>query len=244
MDTAPRRQSVRSAVPELGLYRIAAWAGLAAGALGLLANAVHPRFSDPGDTVALLDRISTYGSWRLVHLVIVVSIALGVVALVGVTRSIAAPGPAAWARLGLTAAVVTGTLMAAAFAIDGFGFAGVAERWAGAGAERAELLRQAETLGYVEGGLAAVAVLGLFGFAQSAYALALWGSAEYPRWTGAAAAAGGVVGLVSGLWAWTSGGLTAGNTTLFTITAALFAAWIVGASLEMLRMRDDAPERA
>lgn len=244
MDTALRRQPVRSAAPEVGLYRITAAAGLAAGALGLVGNALHPRFSDPGDTVALLDKISTFGAWRLVHLAIVASVALGVVALVGVTRSIAAPAAAGWARVALACGLVGGAVMVAAFAIDGFAFAGIAEQWAGAGDERAALLRQADTLGYVEGALVGVALLGLLGATQTLYGIALWASTEYPRWTGAAAVAGGVVGLVSGAWAWTSGGLTAGNTMLFTISAALFAVWVVGASLEMLRMRDDASAAA
>lgn len=244
MDTALRTEPVRSAVPGLDLHRIAGVAGVAAGVLGLAANVLHPRLDDPGDTEALLDTIASYGAWRAVHLAIVASVALGVIALVGVTRSIAALRAAAWARVALPSAIVSGTLMAAAFAVDGFGIANAADEWASAGAARAEVLRQAETLAWAEGALLSVALLGLLGVTQVLYAVALWGSGTYPRWTGAAAAAGGAVGLVSGTWMWLSGGLGAGNTVLFTITAALFTVWVAGASIEMLRGARGAPADA
>ena len=136
MDTAVEVARTPSVVPDDHLHRIAGIAGILAGALAILANLLHPRFGDLNDTEAVLDGIADYPLWRIDHLAIVLSVALGVAALAGVSRSMTELPAAAWARVALTSALVMGAVTVASFALDGFALAGVAEDWSGAPAQR------------------------------------------------------------------------------------------------------------
>lgn len=240
MDTAVDPTQTRPTIPELDLYRIGGIAGIAAGILAVVANALHPRLapSDLGETEEFLDMVADYSLWRLDHLAIIVTLALAVVAAVAIARSITDLPAAAWARVALASALVTGAVAAVSFAIDGFVLAGVAEDWADAsGARRALMVERAETLEYVDGALFSVAIVGLFGVTQILYGLALRQSRVYPNWFGVTALVAGAVGLVSGAWVWLSGELGTGNfLVLFTITSVLFAVWVLASSLHLLRI--------
>jgi hypothetical protein len=247
MDTAVDTAGAPPAIPELDLFRIGGMAGIAGGILAIVANALHPRLSsgDLDDTEEFLEMVADYSLWRLDHLAIIVSLALGIVAAVALARSITDLPAAAWAELALPVTLVTGGVAAAAFAIDGFVMAGVAEDWADAtGAGRAVMLERAETLEYVDIALFSVTIIGLFGVAQLLFGLAFWQSAYYPNWIGSTALVAGVVGLASGAWMWMSGEIGVGNfLILFSITSVLFAVWLLAGSVLLLR-RSRAPDLA
>lgn len=248
MDTAADTARTGAALPELDLYRIGGIAGIAAGVLAIVANALHPRPapSDLGDTEELLDMVAGYSLWRLDHLAIIVTLALAIVAFVGVSRSITDLPAAAWARVALASALVMGAVGAVSFAIDGFVLAGVADDWASAsGSGQALSLERAETLGYVDTALFSVTIVGLFGVTQLLYGIAVWQSSAYPRWIGATAVAGGVAGLIAGVWMWLSGDVGVGNFfVFFTITSVLLAVALLAASVYLLRKSRGAPDLA
>jgi hypothetical protein len=226
------------------LYRIGGIAGISGGILGVVANALHPRpgTSDLSRTEEILDMAAGYSLWRLDHLLILVALMLGVVAVVALARSVAETPAAGWARVAFAATLVTGAAAALAFSVDGFVLGGVAEDWAAArGVGRALMLERAETLQYVDRAFFSVATIGLFGVTQLLFGLVLWRSGTYPPWIGTAALAGGVAGLISGVWMWLSGELGLGNfLVLFSITSVLFAVWVFGASLLLLQRSREA----
>lgn len=244
LDTAPSP----SRLPELDLYRIGGVAGIVAGVLAIVANALHPRLGpgDLGDNEAFLEMVAGSSLWRIDHLAIIVTVLVGLLAFVGLSRSITDFPAASWARVGLASALATGAVAAVSFSIDGMVMAGVADDWANATGEgRAAVLERMATIEYFDIALFALAIIGLFGATQVLYGLALWQSELYPNWVGAVALVAGIVGFLSGAWMWLSGEIGVGNfLILFTLTSGLFAVWLLGASLRLLRLAQATPDTA
>ena len=213
---------------------------MATAVLAIVANALHPRLGpgDLGDDEAFLEMVAGSAIWRIDHLAIIVSVLLGLVAFVALARSITDLPAASWARVALGSALATGAVAAVSFSIDGFVLAGVAEDWTNAtGDGRAAILERMAIIDYIDVALFALATMGLFGATQLLFGIAAWQSALYPNWIGGTAIVAGVTGFLSGAWMWLSGGLGVGNfLILFTITSALLAVWLLGASLRLLRL--------
>ncbi len=225
-------------------YRLTGLLGLIGGGLALIANGLHPRQgpNDLGDTEDLLDMVAGFGLWRLDHLLVIFSLLLGMIALIGLAHSLVAEDRSPWARLCLPLGLVAGAVGAAAFAMDGFALGGLGADWkAASGAGKAAVLERAGAVLMVERALFTIAIMSLFGAASLVYGLALRDSQRYPKWIGLTAIAGGVAGLASGTAQWMAGELNiAGFLILFTISSVLFAAWLIGASLELYRSGDPA----
>lgn len=227
------------------LYRIGGLAGIIGGGLAIVANALHPRLGpdDLGQVPRFLDLIAGYTLWRMDHLLIIISVLLGLIAFVALARSMYAGPGAGWARLALPVALATGAVAAIAFSVDGVVFAGLAEDWAASGGSgRAAILERAETLAYVDHALFSVTVIGLLGLAPLLYGMALRSDGTYAAWIGTVAIIGGVLGLVSGSWMWLSGELNVGNfLILFTLASLAFAVWLLAASLGLYRRTQATP---
>lgn len=240
MDTeAPPATGVIPVSHDALLYRIGGLAGIFGGALGILANALHPRPrpGDVGDLENFLDIVAGYAFWRIDHLAIIGSVVLGLIALVVLGRSMYATPGGAWARLAVPLALATGAVAAASFTIDGIVLAAVADDWAAAGAAgREAVMQRAQTVEYFDVAFFSVATLGLFGITQLVYALALRASGTYAPWLGSLALLGAAAGMASGTWMWFSGGVNVGNfLVLFTITSVALTVWLLAASLAMYR---------
>lgn len=240
---APRR---RSAVGELNLLSLGGMAGIAAGVLATVANALHPRLgpNDLGVPQKTLDLIAGYSLWKIDHLAIVISATLGLLAFVAIARSMLSSPGASWARFALGAAIATGAVSLIAFAIDGSVMAAIAKEWAGTpGAARAEVLNRYALVNYFDMAFFSVAVFGLFGVTQTLYGIAMRESKMYYGWVAPAAIVGGVIGLVSGAWMWMIGGLNVANfLILFTLTSVILGVWLIGASWKLLRMSQQSSE--
>ncbi len=229
-----------SRIPDSDLFRIGGRAGIVTGAIAIVANVIHPRMSssDLGEDEKLLDMISDFSLWRVDHLAAIIAALIGVLTFVAIARSISdAPG-AAWARFAFATGIIAVALGAVAFALDGFVLAAVADDWAASsGQARAVVLERFATIEYLDIALFSTAVIALFGAAQFLYGIALYSSTGYARWIGGTALVASVLGFASGIWMAVSGELGVGNfLILFTLTSGLFAVWILGASVTLLRM--------
>jgi hypothetical protein len=239
METLVGKDSANSGLPEGDLFRIGGVTGIASGVLGLLANALHPRPGpdDLGDTEVFLELIADTSRWRVVHLAIIVSVMLGLPTFVALSRSVRDLPAAAWSRIALVSALVSGAVAAVSFSIDGFVLAGVADDWSGAApGARALFLERAETIEYFDIGIFSVAILGLFGVTQLLFGITFWGSAVYPNWMGVTAGVAGIAGLISGVAIWISGGFSVFNfLVLFSLSSVAFVVWLFAGSILLLR---------
>lgn len=230
---------------ERELYRIGGIAGIGGGILAIVGNALHPRLDpdDLGDIEKTLAMVADFELWGLVHLGLIVGILLGLLALVAIAKSVMDGRPAAWSRVALATALVSGAVAAVSFSIDGVVMARLAHEWANAGGgDRATVVAQAESLIHVDLAVFSVAVIGVFGATQGLFGITLLLSRSYPRWLGVVAVAGGAIGFVSGAWIWLSGETGVGNyLVLFTLSGALLAVWLVGASVRLLRLGRGGP---
>lgn len=220
-------------------YRIGGLAGIASAAIGLVANALHPRPGpgDVGDLPKFLDLAGDYALWKVDHFAIIVTVVLGLIALVAIARSLFGGPGDAWARFALVFALATGAVAAISFTIDGLVLGAVADEWVAAGpSARDALLERARTVAYFDTAVFAVATLGLFGVTQLLYGLALRQSRVYAAWLATVAFVGAAAGLASGTWMWFSGGFNTGNfLVLFTIASLALAVWSFAASLTLYR---------
>lgn len=239
MDTS-MRTAESSGRADLALFRIGGMAGIAAGVLALIANVMHPRpaASDLGDTEKFLELVSGYGLWKIDHLAILLAVILGLIAFVAVGRSLAATPAAGLGKAAIAVGITTATVAEAFFALDGFVWSSVAQDWAEAGAStRQAVLERVVLIQYLDLALFSLTIMGLFGVNQILFGMALTRSGTYPVWIGWIAILGGILGVASGSWIWTSGRLGVGNLLiLFTLASVLFTVWSLAASLRLLRL--------
>lgn len=154
------------------------------GILTLVFNAVAPRVDDPSDVAQVL--ASAAANERLLT-VVLLGLAVGIWALmigvVGLYRSIAAGGAAAWARLGFYGTIVGTTLFTAAFAVNIMGVDASVD-WAAAGsAVGTPTYTIAATLTAVAQSLFNMTIVVLW-LALTFLAIGMVLSAVYPRWQG------------------------------------------------------------
>jgi hypothetical protein len=239
MDTAVEGQKTKSAVPQIDLYRIGGIAGIVAGVVAIVSNALHPRLGpgDLGDQEKFLKMVSDFGLWRLVHLAIIVALIIALVAFVAIARSIIDLPAASWSRVAIAAAIASGGIATVSFAVDGFVLAEVAEDWAaGDSGGRGAVLDRMATIEYFDTALFSATIITLFGATQLFYGIALWTSETYSRLIGGIALAGGAAGLVSGISIAISGEIGTGNfLILFSISSVLLAVWLLAASVALLQ---------
>lgn len=234
--SSPQKETPR---PSSALFRITGTAGVIAGVLGIIANALHPRPKpgNLGDTEKLLDLVAGYSLWRADHYAIMIAVVLGVIGFIGIAKSIVDEPAAAWARIALPFSIAAGAVSAVAFSIDGSVLGGAADDWAAASSDGKRLvLESMAAIELIDMALFATAILTLFGVTQLLFGMALWKSVDYADWIGVVGLIGGALGFVSGSWMWVTGELNIGNfLVLFSLSSVLFVVWTFVASLQLLK---------
>ncbi len=221
-----------------GFLRFGAGCAVVGGILAVIFNLLHPRSSDVDDIEAELRLIEDHGEWLFVHVGILVSVLVLLPGLVALARSLDVDKTAAWARMALYAGLVSLPLALLTVAIDGIAMNEIAEDWASAGPDQAEVLRTAEIVGNVGIATFDVFIIMLFGVTPLFAGVALLGSKVYPRWIGRTAVAAGVLGMVTGFIQSFAGLGTATTNVMFPLASLAFTIVIVAAGFTLWRRVD------
>ena len=229
--TAPRAES-----SDRSLYRAGAIAGFVATALGLVANAMHPRDLFDLTSGERLQRIADFGPWLAVHLAVVFAVALGLITFMAVYRTIA-DGPSPWARPAIAVVLVSSAVALVSFLMDGFGLWGLAQAWAGAtGSAKTTIAATADAMAGFETALFVGGQLTFFGVAPIVGGMALWTDGTYPRWVAGLAVVGGIIGFAAGTINFLAGEITDfAFIVLFTISSVLVTVWFLALSVLLWR---------
>ncbi|MGH7267208.1 MAG: hypothetical protein ACREMB_20505 [Candidatus Rokuibacteriota bacterium] len=218
------------------LYRLGGASAMAGAVLGLVANLLHPRTRDILSTETQLRMAAESGFWILDHLAILLATLLITGGLVALARSVREPAAAAWARLGLAAALVSAALSSVLWALDGIVLREVALAWAAAaGGEKTALSAAAHVLRQTNLALLAVWTIVYFGITTMLYGAALARSAAYPGWLGRVALGAGLASLLVGLTLALTGPSHLVSNVLFAALSLLVTAWTFVAGLYLRR---------
>ena len=218
------------------LLRVGAVSAIVGAVLAFIGNAIHPRFSNPADTEAILRRIVGSTMWVGIHVGLLLAALLIIGGLVALYHSITAEPGATWARLGYAGALVSGGIFAALSGIDGYARKVTAEAWAIAPvAEKAAAFRLSDALEQVNFGFFSVFIFVFFGATFILYGLAVALSNEYPQWLGWAAVVGGIGSALVGLVQLYNGPSFLVTNVLFTIFSILLTVWVFVMGILMWR---------
>jgi hypothetical protein len=178
--------------------RLASVLLLSGAVLLLVGNTTHPVDAESSMTSRL--ELAVAGSWVPIHL----AIAAGVLAVVGglavLSPLFRQPRAAAYARLGMVAAIIGGAALALVFgALDGYGQAALGAEWqATSGVDREALEAVAVALDVIDSGMTALGILAFFGAGMLAFGAAIVGGRVVSDWLGWVALAIGSLGVVTG----------------------------------------------
>lgn len=220
------------------LIRLSGAAGVAAGVLLLVFNALHPRQSpaELNDTAALLDDVVGFGSWTLVHVGILVGVVLLLPLFWAVSRLAHGSETEGWARLAWGSAVTGITVTLVWAAVDGVGLAGAAEAWAtGGGGRDGAAFASADALFRVGDSLFALWQFVLIGFTPLLYGVAVRGVSGLSSWLSPIAMLAGVLGLLAGLIQMFAGFTMLGFLVLFSAASLLITVWVIAIGLALWR---------
>lgn len=212
------------------------WSGaaLAAGSvIGAVLNAAHPRDLDFDNFAeSLLQTVLASDWWSEIHIGLVLAVALFVVGVMGLYRSIGGNLGSALARIALGSSIVGAALLIATLGIDGVSVKHIAEAWSIAGPGESALM-MGEVLASVSAGLLSVSLIVLFGFGFGLFGLAIALGEGYPKWLG-------WIGVVAGLGAMWGGAvyfydarLTASTLNIFVVStlASTVVSFVTGVLL-------------
>jgi hypothetical protein len=213
---------------QIPMWRIGSIMLIAGSILGVVTNLMHPNPPDIGDPIAQLKLISSSHHWGPVHVGIVLASIIRLGGLVGFTQSFAGGYGAAWARIGLAGAIVSGAGVLVLFAVDGIASQRLAIAWATAQASELAIAYQvSQSNQYVGFGIYGLWIMIFFGLTYIAYGLAVAFSQEYPRWLGWVAVTAGVGSFVVGYFQYFSGLTDLLTNKLFPGFAIVLAIWSV-----------------
>lgn len=216
------------------LLRIGSLSLMAGAILALGFNLLHPRTAGVADVEAVLPMIADSAAWDLIHAALLLGVLLIVAGLVAVERSIREGAAAAWARLGTTAAALSGAVYLVLSAVDGRARKVMAEAWLRAPPpERMAALRVSEALEMVNFGLFSVFGVVFFGLTFMLFGLAIVKSDVYPRVLGWVALIGGIVSFLVGSTHLLRGPSVLMTNILFTASSIILTAllFVIGALL-------------
>lgn len=209
--------------------RVGAGAAMAASVLGTVVNVVHGDLSD--DPEAALTRVVEAGQWGLLHIGIMVTSVLILVALAGLSQAASGPTASLLARGATIVALPGAAVSLTVTAIDGFATKAMADAWASA--ERADAFGDAVAVETVQDALFHAEAAYFFGLPILLIGLAAQApGAGLPRRTGWLAVAGGGGALGFGML-----GLAGAEPpgVLFNYFAGLTTAWALLTGIFMWR---------
>jgi hypothetical protein len=212
--------------------------------MGMVGNLIHPE-TPINDKEGVARVIADSSIWVPVHLVIIFGIVLMLAGLVAVRQPIKDGIAAAFARLGVVAAIVGGSIGVVLVILDGVAARQLAQEWAasspGAAGIALELVHLNETINF--------ALASSFNFVFAAATFILFGlavakSEAYPGWLGWVAVAAGVVSVVAGVIQASVGEPTEWSRILTIIGPTVITLWLLIMGILLLRKAGERPEEA
>jgi hypothetical protein len=211
---------------------------VAGAAIGIVGNGLHPHTADP-DAAATLQAIARNDAWVAIHLVIIVAILLVIGGLVGIAEQLKGTSGGPLARLGVTAAVVGGTVVTVSTAIDGFAMKALSVASLGAAArEPGPALDVSIAVKAVDFGIWSIGMLVFFGAAFACFGIAVAASGRFPAWFGWIAVVGAGGSTVAALLQIAANGEVQAAEAVFLASSVLLTLWTL--ALGLLILREDA----
>ena len=220
-------------MPDRTLVRVGSVSAMLGAIMLIVANIMHPRGAEFGDTAEHLQEIADAGIYLGDHIGLLVGALLLVGGLVGLSHSLADGGGAAWARLGLAVAAAAAALMTVVIAVDGIALKAVANEWASS--QNESLFQAAYVLEQIGLGLFTMLIFFIFGVLYILYGLAVALSDIYPKWLGWLALVLGTAGAVIGLVHAYQGPSDLLTNVLFPIVSILLTVWVLVMGVLMWR---------
>ena len=206
------------------LQRIASLGFLVGGVLSLVFGPLRPSSEHEDKLDVIQTIVDNSGFWEVDHLLIVVGFWAVTIGVIGVYRAIASGQAAAWARLGFYGVLVGTALWSVLFALDGAGYAVVAEQWEKAsGADKAAWFTFFSGMDHLLDGMRSMAVF-VYWSAFIFLGVGVAFSKVYPSWLGWFIALVGVLGAATGFGVGVAGTNDAYLVT-FIASLALTSVW-------------------
>lgn len=212
---------------ERTLFKAGAVAAMAGALIGIVFNLLHPRPDEVDSVLSELQMVSDSGIWVFDHYMLVISLALGLLGGVAISRSYLEESARSWGRLALVAQIVAVGVGFVTLAIDGMIVGKVADEWAasGGGTDTPEFVTAAAAVN-IGLGLFTMIIISLFGVAALLFGIAGLNTATYPRWLGGLALIGGVLGMAAGTLQYLDGISDLSAMYLFLPASLAFTVWL------------------
>jgi hypothetical protein len=212
---------------ERSVAKVGAGAAMVGAVVGVVFNLLHPRPEHIDSTISELEMVRDSGIWVFDHYMLGLSLALGLLGAIAISRSYAEESARSWGRYALVAQIIGTAIGFVTISIDGAIMGEVVDEWAaaGGGTNTPEFVTAA-AVSNVALGLFTALIGSLFGLAATLFGLAGLNSNTYPRWLGALALVGGVLGFTAGSVQYLGGISTLSATVLFLPASLAFTIWL------------------
>jgi hypothetical protein len=203
------------------LVRIGSVSAMLGAVILVVTNLLHTRGFEFGDTADHFAAVADDSLYLGDHIGLLVGALMMSAGLIALSRSLRDAGGAAWAFLGLAAAIVGAGLMVVLIAIDGIALTVIADQLA----DDPSLLPMVGIFEEIGLGLFAMLIFFTFGITYILYGLAVSLSDTYPKWLGWAALALGIAGAAIGVVQAYEGPSDTLTNILFPIVSVLLTLW-------------------
>jgi hypothetical protein len=204
---------------------ISAFLLIAAAAIGMVGNALHPHSVDT-DVAATLRGIAESGTWVWIHLAIILAVLFLMGGLAGFAHDLEATAAGPVARAANVASLVGGVFVCVSTSIDGFGRKALATNWLASPSASADAALQSAIGTQLFGGaLWTFGILIFFGLAFVAFGAAASLSGRHPAWFGWTAVAAGAVSIAAAGLRMVANGDEPASETLFLASSVAITIW-------------------
>jgi hypothetical protein len=218
--------------------RMGGMAAVIGGLLALVANVLHPRWTDTED-VELYTDIADSGIWVADHLVLVVALILTIAGVVAIARSLEGGDGDTLARYGSLATVIGGAVALAQASLDGYAMRAAAEAFVHASdQDRVGAFWAANAIDKLGTGMFSMWTIVLLGVSPVLLGLAALRTRRMPAWLGWTAIVGGLVCTASGV-AGLADVAEDASVTVFLVGSLFVTVWVIGAGWVLWHTADE-----
>lgn len=202
--------------------RAGAGAAMVGAVLGIVFNLLHPR----GSGVTVTDELTLVSGsqiWLFDHFGLLFAIALAVVGLVVIGRSIDEEPAGSWGRVAAASVVLGGSIGLVTVLVDGMANYAVSTEWAAS--QSGVALAAGTAVSQVTLALFTGLMLTFFGVTPLLFGIAVLNSDAYPKWLGYVPVLSGLLGLLTGSIQFLNGISPLTANVLFPISSIVFTLW-------------------
>lgn len=209
-----------------GVTRIIGALAMVGAAAAIVFNLLHPRPDEIGDIRSAVASAADEGIWLLDHYVLGWTVAIALLAFIGVSRSLTREPSASWGRIALIFGIGSVFLTLTTVLVDG---------WAVKEAVETQGEDVAASVAFVGEALLIGTIGTLFGFTPLLFAAALLSGDEYHPLFGWTPAVSGLLGVLTGTIVFFDGFSSFTLNVLFPVSSLLFTLWIGGMGYQLWR---------